>query len=169
MENSNILHREKKWTCSKVLIAIHDKSLRDQIAAAVKEIGDQVEWGLDGDITSMADIVAPQVYARIIDTYSFRIIADDLREYLAETDDEIPLCFLGNDWRPAFYHRSVLDINGVAMDQLKNILQQAKAYYHSEEHNLHPYLLYPNNMVAYIDVDTDWVTHAIKVDEGQEN
>lgn len=163
------LHKGKSWTCPNVLLAIRDPSTSEQISKAITEIGSNVVSGIYNDEITMEGVVASQVYARILDTHCFRAIADNLREYLAETDDEIPLFFFGNDWMPSYYHRSFICMNGITMTQLKNMLLQAKAYYHSEEHDMRPLLLYPNNMIAYIDVNTDWVTHGQKLKDGQNN
>ena len=152
-----ILHRGDRYICMTVIIAIHDEELAEGISSVVKGIGLKTIDGYYGDTLAMANIVAPAACARILDTHSFRLIADDLRGYLSETDDVTPLLFWGRDWIPPYYHRSFVDITDVSMGQLELILRQICCYDNSAEHNSTPLVFSPVNFRVVEELDRDWL------------
>ncbi len=164
-DNSGLVMRKDLFSCNEIVVAIQKPDLAREVLETVEAIGDRALPVAHDGTVEYGDIISRRIYARILDTSSFRMIADSFREYLAETDDNVPNFFFGSEWVPSYYHRSIIDITGVTMPQLKNILKQAKAYYHSENRRLRPFLLYPENSINIcMSCEFDWVSKTLKKD-----
>lgn len=79
-------------------------------------------------------------FAYIMDANACKRHEYFLRTWFTEIDDHTPLLFWGR-WNPPFYHRSLIDITGLASVDLKAMLCFIQKYRHADTDR--PYIFYP--------------------------
>lgn len=138
----------RNTNCNNVLICIHNQTERNNIIEVLKSINSNF---LDALSTSWQPrhIVEGQIYTIIFDQKAFEDNEVFLRQWYLETEDNVPLLFIGR-FRPSFFCRSFIDISGLNDTKLAGLLQSVRDIINSAANTINlPVILYPEKDYEY--------------------
>ena len=138
---------------NRVYVALRDRGQFEQAASAAGRIGCAV---CDGYRSGAYEpfLGFSRCFAYVMDAGTCRSDERFLESWYTETADNTPLYFIG-DWRPRFFHRSIVDANGMSVSQFAELLGETRKYVTRARSSWRPIVLYPNP--RYLDDDFDYV------------